>query len=305
MTGTVLWGVNNIYAVRTSSGQIECRIKGKILSGEEKAYNPLAPGDYVEIEVEKGDEAKGMIIRRNTRKNRFARWNKKRQAPQVIAANIDGCFCITSPESPPFRPRFIDRVTVTAAGAAIPVTVVCNKADQQIPGQVHSRLSSYGEAGYAVVYSSAVTGAGMEEIFSMLAGRRVLFLGQSGVGKSTMINFLIPGLQRKTADISSKYNRGKHTTVYSELLEGEGFELIDTPGIREIELFEIQAQDLGHYFPDIVPYLGSCRFPSCRHVHEPDCGVKQALEEGKIHHDRYESYCRMLADIEEKEQFYG
>lgn len=305
MTGTVLWGVNNIFTVVTGPRQLECRIKGKVLESKREAYNPLAPGDSVEVETSADDPGKGMIVRRHERKNRFARWNKKRQAPQIIAANIDCCFCITSPEGPPFRPRFIDRVTVTAEEAGVPVTVICNKSDRQIGEHVRSRLHAYQEAGYTVLYSSALTGAGMEELAEKIEGKRVLFLGQSGVGKSTLLNVLLPGSARKTAGISVKYDRGKHTTVYSELIRGDGFEIIDTPGIREIELFGIRRQDLPFFFPDFTPYLGGCRFPSCRHMEEPGCGIKQAVDEGKIHPDRYESYFRMLADIEERVRDYG
>jgi ribosome biogenesis GTPase / thiamine phosphate phosphatase len=305
VTGTVLWGVNNIFTVLTGHLQLECRIKGKVLEGKREAYNPLAPGDSVEVEVSEDDAGKGMIVRRNERKNRFARWNKKRQAPQIIAANIDCCFCVTSPEGPPFRPRFIDRVTVTAEEAGIPVTIICNKSDRRIGEQVRNRLRAFEGAGYTVLFSSALTGAGLEELAENIAGKRVLFLGQSGVGKSTLLNVLLPGSARKTADISLKHDRGKHTTVYSALIRGDGFEIIDTPGIREIELFGVRRQDLAYRFPDFAPHLGGCRFPSCRHMEEPGCGIKQAVEEGKIDPDRYESYRRMLVDIEERAEDYG
>jgi len=280
-------------------------LKGKILHGKRDAYNPLAPGDSVEVEIDGKNPSASMILSRNTRKNGFTRWNKKRSSPQIIAANIDACFCITSPERPPFRPRFIDRVMVMAATTEIPVTVVCNKSDQTFTEQILERLAVYEEIGYPVLFCSAINSNGIEDIRHGIEGKRVLFIGQSGVGKSTLLNALMPGALQKTAQVSDKHNRGKHTTVYSILLNTADFEIIDTPGIREIEIYGMEPTDLDHYFPEMDTYAGGCRYMSCTHDEEPGCAVKNGVEEGIIHPDRYESYIRMLYDIKMREPMYG
>ncbi len=305
MTGTVLWGVNNIYSVAVGENDIECRIKGKVLEGIGNAYNPLAPGDGVEVKIDETDRSRGLILKRHDRNNSFARWNKKKQAPQVIAADIDLCYCITSPDEPPFRPRFIDRVGVMAGISGIPVTVVCNKADLPIPEVIRKRLKAYTDIGFGLRFCCALTGEGIEDLQESMTGKRALFVGQSGVGKTTIINALVPGLARKTGEISAKYNRGKHTTVFSELLRTSAYEIIDTPGIREIEVFGINKHDVMAYFPDLFPFKDDCRYPSCLHIDEPGCCVKTAVAEVKIHPDRYESYVRIVHDLAMKERIYG
>lgn len=305
MTGTVLWGVNNIYAVDSGENVVECRIKGKVLEGRRDMYNPLAPGDEVVFGTDPHDPGKGSITAKSERKNGFARWNKKRQAPQIIAANIDACYCITSPESPPFRPRFIDRVAVVSEMSEIPLRVVCNKSDQTFLERVRGRLENYESIGYPVFYTSATEGYGIGELRFSMKEQRILFIGQSGVGKSTLINSLLPEQKRKTSGISEKYNRGKHTTVFSELLKGPDFDIIDTPGIREIEIFGLSKQDLIFCFPDLEPFQSNCRFPSCLHIDEPECGVKAALSEGAVHPDRYESYVRIFQELKIRESNYG
>jgi ribosome biogenesis GTPase len=302
MKGTVLRGMNNIFSIRHEAGLFECRIKGKVLHGRRDAYNPLAPGDEVEFEPEPGSEKRGYISSRIERRNGFYRWNKKRRAVQIIAANIDLCICLLSTKSPPFRPRFADRVGIMAELESIPFMPVCNKIDQGIGDETKARLDAFQEGGYEYLLCSAETGEGIEELTSVLKGKRSMFIGQSGVGKTTILNMLIPGLDQKTADISSKYNRGKHTTVFSALFSTGSFEIIDTPGIREIEVCGIDSIELDRYFPEFGPFYRQCRFPSCLHDEEPDCAVRAAVEEGVIHPDRYESYLRILFDLQETER---
>ncbi len=305
MEGIVHFGINNIYTVKVKDEVFRCRIKGKILKSITDVYNPIAVGDRVEVsETGKGE---AMITERLPRKNEFTRWNKKRQSYQTIAANIDLAVCVTSPESPPFRPRFVDRLLVNARGS-YPVLIALNKADQGIPQDVAARLGEYRAMGYSCCTCSALTGMGVSDISLMIRGKLAVFIGQSGVGKSSLINALEPSAERVTGDLSAKYNRGSHTTSFAVLIplsakEGEsgpeGFSgaIIDTPGIREIEIGGMEPYEVAHYFPDFEAHASDCGYTPCLHLHEPDCGVKKALMEGLIFPDRYESYARILQDL--------
>lgn len=302
MTGTVLFGINNIYTVLTGQREYLCRIKGKILKEEDTSYNPLAPGDRVVIKLNEKEKDTGMIISRLTRRNSFIRWNKKKQAPQTIAANLDGLLCISSIGSPPFRPRFIDRVLVSAAVSGIEAAVVLNKIDLEMDKSTQERLLDYEKMGVTVFRVSVVKNEGISVIKNWIRGKSIVAVGQSGVGKSSLLNILDPQHHRKTGDISGKYNRGSHTTCFSILHNYEQGSIIDTPGIREIDLYNITFRDLYHYFPDFTEYNGRCSMRNCLHVNEPDCGVLKALESGLIHPDRYESYLRIFYDLKEMEE---
>lgn len=300
MKGTVLFGMNNIFNVLPvdSDQPLECRIKGKILKDSIGAYNPLASGDVVEVELDVNHPGKGMILSREKRTNYFSRWNKKRKAPQTLAANLDLLICVSSPELPPFRPRFIDRALISSERGGVPVLILLNKIDQKISDMVLDRLENYRELGFEVMNCSAETGEGIEELKRRLAGKTVAFVGQSGVGKSTILNLIEPKVNQRTAEVSKKFSRGKHTTCYSVLVENSaGGNIIDTPGVRELLLYDIEEMELQEYFPEMEPYFGTCAFNSCTHIHEPGCTVLKALEDGKIHSDRYESYVRIMEEL--------
>lgn len=299
MTGTILYGMNNIYTVYAEKCKIECRIKGKVLPQIEEDP-PLAPGDLVEINLDEQDKEKGLIINRQERENIFRRWNSYTGRYQAIAANLDLVCIISSPKSPPFRPRFLDRVILNAEMAGLPVLIIINKKDQGIDKKIQKRMDFFHAAGYDYLYCSAKEGSGIVELKQKLAGKRSLFFGQSGAGKSSILNCLDPNLDLKVAPISKKYNRGKHTTCFARLTGIEdGRILIDTPGIRTLEFGELAAEDLIAYFPDIQPFAAHCPFASCSHLREQKCAVKQAVEQGKIHEDRYQSYSRIYQQLEE------
>ncbi|MBN2652297.1 MAG: ribosome small subunit-dependent GTPase A [Spirochaetales bacterium] len=300
--GVIKTGINNIYSVESDGVLYECRIKGKVLKTEKKYYNPIAAGDNVLFEIEEGQN--GLITAIIDRKNTLERWNNKRNAPQIIASNFDVIVCVCSPVSPPFRPRFVDRVLV-AAPENCEVLIVLNKVDQGLDEDVEDRLAEYQEMGYEVLLSSAETGEGVDELREFIEDRRAVFTGQSGVGKSSLLNVLRPDLNLKVGELSEKYNRGRHTTCYSILSDKkDDIEVIDTPGIREIEVFGIKAEDLQFYFKDFKNYIHECKFTGCTHVHEPKCAVKQAALDGEIHPDRYESYLRIFQSLKEIEGKY-
>ena len=271
MEGLVYAGINNIYRVReNSTGEIyQCRIKGKVLRDDEgefirDVYNPLAPGDLVEFEKDEGHAGQGMITQRHHRDNWFCRLNIKRRAPQYIAANIDSLLCFTSVKNPPFRPRFLDRVLIAAELGGVKPAVVVNKTDLGMEEETEDRLAHYEEMGLDIFPCSAVTGEGLDDLNRYVSRLRVAVFGQSGVGKSTLLNALEPGIDLKTSELSDKYDRGRHTTNYSLMIDRtEGGAIIDTPGIRQLFLWGVEKEELGHYFPEMEPYWRECRFSGC------------------------------------------
>jgi ribosome biogenesis GTPase len=293
--GIVFSGINNIYLVFADNKEWECRIKGKVLKEVKGEYNPIAVGDRVTIEINPHMENHALIISRLKRRNSFIRWNKKRRAPQTVAANIDLLVAVVSPESPPFRPRFVDRVLV-AAWEQFPVLIVLNKSDQKIDPSTMERLEDFDRLGYPFHLCSAKTGEGVEELRRIVSGKIVAFVGQSGVGKSSILNRMHPGLKLRVGEVSAKYNRGRHTTNSAVMIPVDDWTLIDTPGIREIEVHEVDVADLQYAFPDFQPFARDCAFQPCMHDKEPECAVRDAVGKS-IHPDRYESYLRILADL--------
>lgn len=298
LTGLILTGINNIYTVHSENSLYLCEIKGKVLRGLENVYNPLAAGDIVSFAVDEISNNKGMIVERLKRRNEFSRWNNKRNAPQTIAANIDYLICVASAGNPPFRPRFIDRVLVMTQ-SDIKVLIVLNKSDLGINESIHLRMENYKSMGYNYISCSAETGENIDKLKNIISGKVAAFIGQSGVGKSTLLNVLYPGHDLKTGAVSIKHDRGRHTTNYSRLIFEDDGGFIDTPGIREIEIFGIKQDELGFHFREFYDYSQTCKFQPCRHKNEPECAVIKAVEDGHIHSDRYESYIRILDNLEQ------
>jgi ribosome biogenesis GTPase len=300
LEGEVLLGINTIYTVIAGGSSLQCRIKGKQLKESARSYNPIAPGDIVEVVTDSMDPREAMISSVRPRKTRLVRWNKKGRAPQLLAANADLAVCVTTPDLPPFRPRFVDRLIVAAESGGLAPLVLMNKSDLPCPGGVAERLDHYGRMGYPVLTCSARTGEGLEELMAALAGKTSVFVGQSGVGKSSLLNALSPALDLRVGELSQKHRRGNHTTNYAVLLTLEnGLRIVDTPGVRELELAEILPEEIGFHFRDFIPYMQSCSYQPCLHDDEPQCAVAEAVQRGDIHADRYESYLRILQELRE------
>jgi ribosome biogenesis GTPase len=270
-------------------GCIECRLKGKILKDGESAYNPLAPGDFVVFSPDSR-----LIESRLPRRNKFSRWNEKGRSSQVLAANIDLVVCAASPASPPFRPRFIDRVLVQAEVENIPAAVVLNKSDLPLEAQDAARLDDFEKNGVPVLRVSAKNGDGLPSLQDFLAGKTTLLVGQSGVGKSSLVNRLFPDSNSKTGAVNKKFDRGNHTTVMSVLYEHERYTVIDSPGLRQFIPDGIDPENIALYMKDIAPFAGQCLFgASCTHTVEKGCAILDAVSKGRIHEDRYKSFLRM------------
>ncbi len=333
ISAEVLYGINTIYCVRAENAIVQCRIKGKVLSGTWSAktrrerlsrvplpeemegtppperkrgtprrpsYNPIAPGDVVEVARDSLSSREGLIVGIQERRTSLIRWNKKGRAPQVLAANADLAVCVTSPSSPPFRPRFIDRLIVAAEEGGLVPVVVLNKADLPCPAEASERLEHYARMGYQVHSCSALSGQGVAELKEMFRGKTAVFVGQSGVGKSSLLNCMSPGLGLRVGELSLKHDRGNHTTNYSSLLLLDGgLRIIDTPGVRELELAEILPEEVGFHFLDFLPHTKGCEFQPCLHAGEPGCAVMKAVEKGEIHADRYESYLRIIRELQD------
>lgn len=273
-------------------------IKGKLRLKGSSSTNPVAVGDVVEYDAAQANgpaTIKAIVPRRNCIVRKST--NLSRQS-HVIAANIDMAFLIVTVDFPEVKLPFVDRFLVTCEAYNVPVTIIVNKMDLYDGAalqMVEAFKDIYSGAGYEVIGSSVETGLGLEQIKEMCRDKVVLFSGQSGVGKSSIITALDPDLNLRVGEISAYHLQGKHTTTFYEMhpLQSGGF-VVDTPGIRGFGLVDVKPEELSTYFPEMLRVEDNCRFAPCTHTHEPGCAVKEAVEEGTISVERYESYLGML-----------
>lgn len=302
MKGRVIKSTGSWYIVKAGEELLKCRLRGKFKQDDLKLTNPIAVGDYVEIKKEADqptwtiDEIhlrENYIIRKSTRKNHFS---------HIIASNIDQAFLMVTLNNPRTSLGFIDRFLVSTESFRIPATIVVNKTDlihkEKDKEYLQDIREIYEPLGYPVLEISALNENDLKEKFiPLLKGKTTLLSGHSGVGKSTLLNKLIPEAQQQTKEISKFSAKGVHTTTFAEMfaLEGGGY-LIDTPGIKEFGILDIEDNELSHYFVEMRKYLGQCKYNNCRHLNEPGCIVLEKLEEGYIHPYRYDSYINILTE---------
>ena len=303
MTGLVIRNTGSWYTVKTDSGQlVDCKIKGNFRLKGIRSTNPVAVGDRVSITS--NQEGTAFITAIEDRKNYIIRKspNLSKQS-HIIAANVDQAFLVVTINHPVTSTTFIDRFLASAEAYRVPVVLLFNKTDaldEEEREYQQMMIDLYETVGYQCLAISAANGIGMDKVRELLAGKTTVLSGNSGVGKSTLINSLLPGVELKTAEISDAHNAGTHTTTFSEMLElPEGGYIIDTPGIKGFGTFDIEPEELTSYFKEIFHFSKDCRFNNCTHTHEPGCAVLKAVEEHYIAQSRYLSYLNMLEDKEE------
>lgn len=303
MKGLVIKNTGSWYTVKTDDGQlIESKIKGNFRLKGIRSTNPVAVGDYVEIIT--NQEGTAFISAIEDRRNYIIRKspNLSKQS-HILAANVDQVLLVVTVNYPQTSTTFIDRFLASAEAYSVPVILVFNKHDLLSEEELHYEkmmCTLYETVGYKCVEISAETGEGVEQLFPILKDKITLLSGNSGVGKSTLINRLIPHASQRTAEISDAHNTGMHTTTFSEMIElPEGGYLIDTPGIKGFGTFDIEKEELTSYFKEIFHFSKDCRFSNCTHTHEPGCAVIKAVEDHFIAASRYQSYLSMLEDKDE------
>lgn len=301
--GLVIKNTGSWYVVKTEDGrQIECKIKGNFRLKGIRSTNPIAVGDRVRIVL--NPEGTAFITEIEDRKNYIIRRasNLSKQS-HIIAANLDLCMLVVTVNYPETSTIFIDRFLASAEAYRVPVALIFNKTDLYSEDELRyldGLINLYTHIGYPCFRISALNNEGINEIKEELKGKITLFSGHSGVGKSTLINAILPEANLKTGEISTAHNKGMHTTTFSEMfpVEGEGY-IIDTPGIKGFGTFDMKDEEVGHYFKEIFEFSARCKYGNCTHRHEPGCAVREAVENHYISQSRYNSYLNILEDKEE------
>lgn len=300
MHGLIIKNTGSWYTVKTDDGRIvECKVKGNFRLKGIRSTSPVAVGDYVDIIM--NAEGTALISTIDDRKNYIIRKasNLSKQS-QIIAANLDQALLIITIKQPETSTTFIDRFLAGAEAYRVPVVLVFNKTDLLNDDErryQQQMVELYETIGYPCIEISAETGMGIDQLQTLLKQKVTLVSGNSGVGKSTLINAIIPHADQRTAEISNAHGTGMHTTTFSEMIElAEGGYLIDTPGIKGFGTFDIEREELTSYFKEIFEFSKDCKFNNCTHTHEPGCAVIQAVENHYISVSRYQSYLNMLED---------
>jgi ribosome biogenesis GTPase len=305
INGLVIKNTGSWYLVRTSDNKdIECKVKGNFRLRGIRSTNPVSVGDRVQITL--NAEGTGLITEIEDRKNYIIRRssNLSKQS-HIIAANIDLCFLIITVNHPVTSTVFIDRFLASAEAYRVPVNLIFNKIDIYTEEEIEymdALIGLYEYIGYPAIKVSALDKIGLDTLKEKMNGQVTLFSGHSGVGKSTLINSLIPGIELRTGAISDYHGKGMHTTTFSEMIEiPDGGFIIDTPGIKGFGTVDMEKAEIYHYFPDIFKFSADCRFHNCLHINEPGCAVREAVDKHLISESRYKSYLNMMdEEVDEK-----
>jgi len=306
MKAMVYKSTGSWYQVKDETGQfLNARMPGKFKMDGLTSTNPIAVGDIVTVENSSEEDGGAIITAIADRHNYITRTSPaNKHQHHIIASNLDQSILIATLKDPKTSQGFIDRFLVTSEAYHIPAIIVFNKMDLYRKKEMEkfSQVKSiYETIGYKVIPMSLETGEGVDEVKLLLKDKISLLSGHSGVGKSSFINLLFPEMKLKTQDVSDWSGKGLHTTTFAEMYDlPDGGKIIDTPGIRELGLVDIPKQELAHYFPEMLALINDCQFNNCMHLNEPGCAVKKAVEEGRIHIDRYISYANILDKTEEK-----
>lgn len=300
MKGLVVKNTGSWYIVKMDDGTVEnCKIKGNFRLKGIRSTNPVAVGDRVDVEVKDGAS---YIINIDARRNYIIRKaSNLSKESQILAANIDQALLIVTLKEPVTSTTFIDRFLATAEAYNVPVVIVINKIDLLADDEEKEYLDAvrnlYDVIGYKVIVMNALEGVGLEELKEALAGKVTLFSGNSGVGKSSIINLVLPGVNLKTGSVSESHHTGMHTTTFSEMFElPEGGCVIDTPGVKGFGTIDFEKAEVAHYFKEIFAISADCKYNNCTHTHEPGCAVLEAVEDHYISRSRYQSYLSILED---------
>jgi ribosome biogenesis GTPase len=309
MTGVVYKSTGSWYVVKSASGEVfDARLKGKFKIDGITSTNPIAVGDEIDFEMEDEAENRVIITALHPRKNYVNRVSPaNKRLHHIVACNLDQSLLVATIKDPKTSIGFVDRFLVTCEAFHIPAVVLFNKADiygEKEMGIYEERRLMYEAIGYKVLLTSVKNDLGIDLLRDTLKGKITLLSGHSGVGKSSLINQVLEGANIRTNEVSGWSGKGMHTTTFAEMYDlPSGGKLIDTPGMREFDIADISKDELSHYYPEMRDLLNNCQFNNCVHMNEPGCAIKQAVLEGKIHEDRYISYCTILDSIEEKTEW--
>ncbi len=306
MKATVYKSTGSWYNLKDEAGNwYQGRIRGVLKLDDITSTNPVAVGDRVLIEIEDEAAHTAIISDVEHRRNYINRQSPRaKHQHHIVAANLDQSVLVATLKEPRTSQGFIDRFLVASEMYHVPALIVLNKADiykRKELDQYEAWKDMYGQAGYRILLCSTVTGEGLDELKKCLQGKVSLLSGHSGVGKSSLLNQIMPGLDIRTKDVSGWSGKGMHTTTFAEMYDlPDGGSIIDTPGMREFGLVDLELEEVSHYFPEMRKYIGQCQFNDCMHINEPGCAVKEAVAAGNIHINRFESYLSLVASMQEE-----